>query len=223
MAELKGVPATRNRKVNDGTYKKFYYNFITQIELGISQIKRWNTSMKFDYFFATQYKQSLVYFGLDAGTTIAHKDGSMCTMNGCVATLVEGVNKEDSYVWSPMPQLSLRLSVNDNVNGSVKLCGGYASEEEIKMFGEISKPEYSNQMLSSKGYYMSKVIPQQWNTSLLMPSLCKQWVEDAPSTPRLNLLSIQKCHQYVVRFYAYNNFTMNVKDCHVLSPLAPFT
>lgn len=166
--------------------------------------------MKFDYFFATQYKQSFVYFGSEAGTTVAHKDGDICTMNGCIATLVEGVNKEDSYVWSPMPQLSLRLSVNDKVNGSVKLCGGFApgDDEQIKMFGEINKPEYSNQMLSSKGYYMSKVIPQSWTTSLTMPSQCSQWVEDAPNSQRLNLLSIQKYHHYIFRFYLYNNFTI---------------
>lgn len=164
--------------------------------------------MKFDYFFATQYKQSFVYFGSDGGTTVANKDGDLCTMNGCIATLVEGVNKEDSYVWSPMPQLSLRLSASDNVNGNVKLRGGYAGDEEIKMFGEISKPEYSNQMLSSKGYYMSKVIPQCWTTSLMVPSQCNQWTEDAPSAPKLSLLSIQKCNQYVIYFYLYNNFTI---------------
>ena len=164
--------------------------------------------MKFDYFFATQYRQSFVYFGSDTGTTIADKDGSTCTMNGCIATVVEGVDDEDCYVWSPMAQLNVRLSVNDNVNGTIKLCGGYACDEKIKMFGELSKPEYSSQMLSSKGYYMSKVVPQYWVTSLSTPSQCHHWLEHTPDSPRLNLLSVQKCLQYVVHFYLYNNFTI---------------
>ena len=167
--------------------------------------------MKFDHFFATQHKQSFVYFGAESGTTVAHKDGDVCTMNGCIATLVEGVNEEDGYVWSPMPQLSLRLSVNDNVNGHVKLCGGYAGDGEIKMFGEVSKPEYSKQMFSSKGYYTSKATPQCWSTSLTMPSQCIQWTEDTPSAPRLSLLSIQKCDQIVIHFYLYNKFTITDK------------
>lgn len=183
-----------------------------KVKLGINQIKRWNTSMKFDYFFVTQYKQSFVYFGSDDGTTVAHKDGDTCTMNGCIATLVEGVNNEDSYVWSPMPRHTVRLAVTDNVIGNIKLCGGYASDEDIKMFGDISKPEYSNQMLSSKGYYMSKVIPQCWATSLNMPSQCTQWVEDAANAPKQILLSIQKCNQYVIHFYLYNNFTITDKS-----------
>ena len=164
--------------------------------------------MKFDYFFATQYRQSFVYFGSDGGTIVAHKDGDICTMNGCIATLVDGVSKENSYVWSPMPQHSIRLAITDNVIGNIKLCGGYAGDEDIKMFGEISQPEYSNQMLSSKGYYMSKVIPQCWATSLMMPSQCNQWGEDTSSAPKLSLLAIQKCDEYVIHFYLYNNFTI---------------
>ncbi|XP_065889219.1 uncharacterized protein [Dysidea avara] len=186
MAELKGVSAAG--------------------KLDLNNIKRWNTSTKCDYFFATQYKQSFVYFGTAAGTTKAQKDGDVCAMSGCVATLVEGVDKEDSYIWSPMPSLALRLCVNDNVHGSAKLCGGYACGEEIKMFGELAKPEYSKQMFSSKGYYTSKVIPQYWRTSLTEPSQCSQWSDGTPQSSKSNLLVTQCCQQYIVSFYLYNSF-----------------
>ena len=211
---VKGVSAMSGNKVKL-TYNCSCYSFTLQVKLGINQIKRWNTSMKFDYFFATQYRQSFVYFGSDIGTTAANKDGDICTMNGCIATVVEGVNKEDSYIWSPMPHHSLRLGITDNVVGNVKLCGGYTSDKDIKMFGEISKPEYSHQMFSSKGYYMSKVIPQCWTTSLTVPSQCNQWVEDTQCPPKLSLLSIQKSDQYVIHFYLYNNFT--ITDCKGVS------
>jgi len=52
--------------------------------------------MKFEFFFATQYKQSFIYFGASAKT-----DGKTSTRR-CVATIVKGVDKED---WALMPQL----------------------------------------------------------------------------------------------------------------------
>jgi len=205
MAELKGVSASgKVRHSRDCSYRLLPY----YLQLDLNNIKRWNTSTKCDYFFATQYKQSFVYFGSAASTTKAQKDGDVCVMAGCVATLVEGVDKEDCYIWSPMPPLTLRLCVNDNVQGCAKLCGGYACAEDIKMFGELTKPEYSKQMLSSKGYYTSKVVPQYWSTSLTDPSKCGQWSESTPQSSKSNLLVIQRCQQYIVSFYLYNSFTI---------------
>lgn len=63
--------------------------------------------MMYDSYFATQYKECFVFFGVPTGASVAETDGQMCTLSGCVATLVE-VDREDGYIWSPMPQLTLK-------------------------------------------------------------------------------------------------------------------
>ena len=53
--------------------------------------------MKYDSYFATQYKDCFVFFGISAGASEAKVDGQLCTISGCVATFVE-VDKIDEYI-----------------------------------------------------------------------------------------------------------------------------
>ena len=91
--------------------------------------------MKYDFYFATQYKEYFVFFGVPTGTSVATKEvNQVCMyMCGCVATLVE-VDNEDGYIWSPMPHLTLQLLKADDkyTKGSIQICGGYTCREEIK-------------------------------------------------------------------------------------------
>ena len=93
-------------------------------------------------------------------------------MNGCVATFVE-VDKIDEYIWSPMPQLSFQLErklgfgLNNEVIGSIRLCGGFAYREEIKVFGAITiaKPKCHN--IQGKRIYESDETTKCWGTAHL--------------------------------------------------------
>ena len=96
--------------------------------------------MKHEYHFAAQYKDCFVYFGIPIGTSEAETDGQVCTMSGCVATLVE-VDKEDGYIWSTMPPLGLQLYKKGNVIGTIKLSGGYVSGSEIKLLATVNEPK----------------------------------------------------------------------------------
>ena len=49
--------------------------------------------MMYDSYFATQYKECFVFFGIPTGMSVAETEGQVCIMSGCVATLVE-VDKE---------------------------------------------------------------------------------------------------------------------------------
>ena len=98
--------------------------------------------MMFDSYFATQYRESFVFFGIPTGTSVAKEVNQVCTMGGCVATLVE-VDNEDGYIWSPMPNLSIDLLKADHewdklIEGSIQICGGYTCGEEIKVFGIVT-------------------------------------------------------------------------------------
>ena len=88
--------------------------------------------MKFNYFFAVQYQQCFIYFGIPYDTSVAAETGDQVySMCGCVATLIE-VDKEDSYIWSYMPQLYVKRK---NIKANVKLYGGYVCGDRIKFFG----------------------------------------------------------------------------------------
>ena len=54
-------------------------------------------------------------------------------MSGYVTTLVE-LDREDDYIWSPMPQLNLQLHNEEFVTETIKICGGYAYGCKIKLF-----------------------------------------------------------------------------------------
>ena len=169
--------------------------------------------MKFDYFFATQYKQCFIYFGIKSGTSVAKSDDHTCLLYGTSATLVEGVDKEDSYIWSPMPQMHLKLQIKENTKGSLRLCGGYADGQEIKMVGIVNVPEYYFRSYRTKGYYACTVRVDCWATSLTTPSQCEAWSQSSlPVSCSSELLSIQQCHQYVIFFYSNKIAIINVNE-----------
>ena len=149
--------------------------------------KRWSTTVTYDSYFATQYKDCFVFFGNPNVTN------QVCTLGGCIATVVE-VDGEDDYIWSSMPQLSLK---KDNIVGSLQLCGGFTCGEEIKMFGTIDS-----------GGLMKEYSTKCWNTCLTKPF--SQWSENAlpialspriKISPIMYLAAVQKCKQYVIYFY----------------------
>ena len=171
--------------------------------------------MKYDHYFATQYKECFVYFGTTIGTSAAETDDQVCTMGGCVATLVE-VEKEDGYIWSSMPSLSLQLHKKGNLTGTVKLCGGYTCGNEIKLFATVNELKSNN--------YGNNYITKCWTTSLAKPSL--QWTENIPPVtfpPHVkipynkSLTAVRKCKQYVIYFYTqrpdsfFSGFGSNAK------------
>jgi len=171
------------------------------MQLELSPLKRWNSATKFDYYFATQYKECFVYFGIPHDTSVAYDEANneVCTMRGCVAT--PEVDKENGYIWFPMPQLSIQLQRKHNVTGSVKVCGGYTSGERIKVVGVVDIP--------GRNVYQRSYITKCWDVSLTMPSL--HWSETTPTIvlppndslkPRNEqLVAIQKCKQYLIYFY----------------------
>ena len=169
--------------------------------------------MNFDQYFATQHKECFVYFGIPIGTSVAETDDHVCTMTGCVATLVE-VDRKDGCIWSLMPQLALQLQGGEkfyNKIESVHLCGGYSCEEEIRMLG-----------LVDGGY--GNYNPKWWTTSLTVPSL--HWSENNDkkrnvkildhtksvttknpqdkkrTSSKTVLIAVQKFKQYIICFYA---------------------
>ena len=94
--------------------------------------------MTYDSYFATQYKDCFIFFGIQTGTSTAKTAGEVSTLSGCIASVNE-VDKEDGYIWSAMPQLGLQLSKGKNSLGSFRLLGGYTHGDEIKVFGTIKK------------------------------------------------------------------------------------
>ena len=97
------------------------------MQFELRKLKQWSTTMMFDTYFATQYKECFVFFGIPTGTSVAtEKVNQVCTMSGCVATLVE-VDNEDGYIWSPMPHLTLQLLKTEDryIKSSMQICGGY--------------------------------------------------------------------------------------------------
>ena len=159
--------------------------------------------MKYDHYFATQYKECFVYFGTTIGTSAAETDDQVCTMGGCVAPLVE-VDNENGYIWSSMPPLSLQLHKEGNLTGTVKLCGGYTCGNEIKLFATVNELKSNN--------YGNNYITKYWTTSLAKPSL--HWTENTPPVtfpPRGKarvpcmynnpLTAVRKCKQYAIYFY----------------------
>ena len=183
-------------------------NIVILLQFELSKPRQFNTSMKFNFFFSTQYKQCYIYFGIKSGTSVAESDNQICVSRGSSVTLVEGVDKEESYIWSPMPQLMLQLQVKENVKGSIQLCGGYAHGEEIKMIGIVNVPavEYHRKGYQSKCYYQNKARVECWTASLITPTQCEAWSQSslpaAVSCSGHELLSVQQCHQYVIFFYA---------------------
>ena len=159
--------------------------------------------MKNDSYFAIQYKECFVYFGASSTTALAAIDGQGCTMGGYVATLVE-LDREDGYIWSPMPQLNLQPHFEEDVTKSVKICGGYASGDKIKLFGIVS---------DQKMYFASNCTTNCWTTSLTTPT--SHWSEITTTTavvrkgkiPQFGkLAAVQKCKRYVVYFYLSSQY-----------------
>ena len=154
--------------------------------------------MKYDSYFATQYKDCFVFFGIPTGTSEAKVDGQLCTISGCVATFVE-VEKIDEYIWSAMPELSLQLTrkpgfANTEIAESVRLCGGFVYGEEIRAI--VRYLPYSMKTTNC------------WSTSLKKPFSC--WSESTPPitsssqliVPPIELLvAVQRCNQYIIYCY----------------------
>ena len=154
--------------------------------------------MKFSYFFAVQHQQCFIYFGIPYDTSVV---GQMCTMSGCVATLIE-IDKEDSYIWSYMPQLCVQLKLMKDI----QLHGGFVCGDEIKIFGTVKDTIHFGTVKDTIPGYKS------WGTSLKKLKELPQWSEIAwPHAPRdKNLLTVQQCENYVVFFYS--NGTLEVKQ-----------
>ena len=172
--------------------------------------------MMFDSYFATQYKECFVFFGVPTGTSVATKEvNQVCTMSGCVTTLVE-VDNEDGYIWSPMPHLTLQLLKTEDKydQGSIQICGGYTCREEIKVFG-INIAERRDSFRRSLNDYTAKC----WTTSLVIPF--SKWSENTTSIepavtqevkiPSKFLAAVQKCKQFVIYFYLPNHFRKSYK------------
>ena len=145
---------------------------------------------------------------------MAEIDDQVCTMSGCVATLVE-VDKEDGYIWSPMPQLSLQLIKKEDVVGSIQMLSGFACRKEIKVLSTIAIPKYIDKhnqfgLKLRNPYYVADFIAKCWNTSLTKPFSC--WSEESPTITPANsqfnippaelLVAVQKCKQYIVYCYS---------------------
>ena len=195
-------------------------NFVSQFELNLNDIKRWNTSVKCDYFFATQYKQSFVYFGAAAssgateGTTtvIQKKDESRYIMHGhgCSATFVDGVAAEHSYIWSTIPQIEVPgLILTKPHDDTIYIYGGYASREKIKMFGEtMIRNKCLSQLLVRRRFVQNPLSNAKcWTITLTSgPSQCTHWSEDKSRKSAYHLpplIAIQHCCKYDV--YCYKN------------------
>ena len=177
------------------------------MQFELRKLMRWSTTMKYDSYFATQYKDCFIFFGIPAGSSVAKVDGQPCTMGGCVATLVE-VDRKDGYIWSPMPHLTLQLSKpGDDTAGSVEILGGYAYGEEIKLFGIVDKPKQTGHFRGSKMTYKNDYTTKCWNTSLTIPFSCWskstsiEFVPEAKISPQY-LVAVQKCKQYIIHFYS---------------------
>ena len=153
--------------------------------------------MTYDSYFATQYKDYFVFCGIQTGTGVATTTDQGCVLSGCITD----VNREDGYVWSALPHLSVQLCNDNSTVQSLQLCGGYTCGEEIKVFGTIYR---------IKRRYKLKTIKKCWNTCLTMPF--SQWSESTSSIIALSphvkvppiayLVAVRKCKQYVIYFYS---------------------
>ena len=200
----------------------------------MSKLKRWSITAKYDYYFATQYKDCFVFFGIPSGTSVAEVDDQVCTMSGCVATLVE-VDKEDGYIWSPMPQLSLQLSTKDNAVRSVRMLGGFTCRDEIKVLSIITIPEpAANHLFRIRGSercYVNNFVAKCWNTSLTKPFLC--WSEETPTITPANykfnippaelLVAVQKCKQYIIYCYSPKQINSSIDFLRQMNPFPEST
>ena len=175
--------------------------------------------MKNDSFFAIQYKECFVYFGAASVTSLAATDGQVCTMGGYVATLVE-LDRKDGYIWSPMPQLNLQQGYGLNVTKSVKVCGGYASGDKIKLFGSV----YEQRNNPGSTSFSSNCTTNCWTTSLTMPT--SHWSEITTTTavvpkgkipPFDKLAAVQKCKRYVVYFYLPDQYYYKLEGTVVVA------
>jgi len=145
--------------------------------------------MNFDYYFATQYKECFVYFGIPHGTSVADSkaktDDQVCTMSGCVATIGE-LDRENGYIWSTMPQLSIQLQKK----GSIKVRGGYTCGERINILGIVDIPQAKDSKIghgaNKRMGYRHKYTTKCWNTSLATPS--SHWLEGTPNLPSKKIL-----------------------------------
>ena len=168
--------------------------------------------MTYDSYFATQYKDCFVFFGIPSGANVYVREAAnqrYTLGGGCVTTVVE-VDREDDYIWSAMPQLSLQL-LKPNSTVSLQLCGGYTCGEEIKVFGIV---------LQDGGLIFKSYTTRCWNTCLTRPF--SEWSENTSptalspqiKTPRINCLAaVRNCKQYVIYFYLPNKLRMtNVKE-----------
>jgi len=129
--------------------------------------------------------------------------------HGCTATMVDGVNEEDNYVWSSLPQLDLQSSISsDDINDFKTVCiyGGYANAEKIQVFGEL----------------LGEGIPSDvrcWSITLTKPSQCGAWSPETShrlisySEP---LVAIQHCHSYDLYFYRTAVFIVNNNNENML-------
>ena len=164
---------------------------------------------KCHHFFATHYKQSLVFYGTTAdngSTSIEERSGEkylLCGM-GCVVTMVDGVDVFDKYVWSRLPQLKEKLphgaDTTNEITKTRRVYGGYAVGAQIRMF-------CSDMKLPSTEINVGD--PKCWTTTLSGPSegsfLPIDWSEDTTLQFGLadeqNLLVMQHCGPYDVYFY----------------------
>ena len=143
------------------------------MQFEFTKLKRWSTTMMFDCYFATQYKECFVFFGVPSGTSVATKEvNQVCTMSGCVTTLIE-VDNEDGYIWSTMPHLTLQLLKTEDkyTKNSIQICGRYTSREEIKLFGIVTET------MGPDCIYGNNYTAKSWTTSLAMPF--SKWSENA--------------------------------------------
>ena len=179
--------------------------------------------MKCDCFFATQYKQSFIYFGAAANssttTVIQTKNGMKDVMYGygCSATFVNGLTKEEPYIWSSIPQLTLDSfgpfeSYGSCYDRTLCIYGGYASGEKIKIFGEVHKCNAIKMI--RRGCPLSNV--QCWTIALTTgPSHCTHWSEDKSRKPAYHLpalITIQHCYKYDVYCYTDILFIIDNSD-----------
>ena len=160
-----------------------------------------------------------MYFGAASTTALAATDGQGCTMGGYVATPVE-LDREDGYIWSPMPQLNLQQGYGRNVTKSVKVCGGYTSGDKIKLFGLV----YEQRNNPGSVCFSSNCTTNCWTTSLTVPTL--HWSEITTTIavvpkgimpPFDKLAAIQKCKRYVVYFYLPDQYYYKLEGTVVVA------
>jgi len=174
-----------------------------------------------------------MYFGAAANssttTVIQTENGGKDVMYGygCSATFLNGLTKEEPYIWSSIPQLTWNpFGPFSDCYGSHydrRLCiyGGYASGEKIKMFGEVHSAtnatnvtNATNIMVNTLGCPLSNV--QCWTIALTTgPSHCTHWSVDKSRKPAYHLpalITIQHCYKYDVYCYTDILFIIDNSD-----------